>query len=58
MRPRYADLILTALRRRPERTAFRFTGDDGTTPPGSPRPAGSSAPYSASTTARPRPPTH
>ncbi|MFJ1551860.1 AMP-binding protein [Streptomyces sp. NPDC088246] len=30
MRPGYADLILSALRRRPERTAFRFTGDDGT----------------------------
>lgn len=26
----YADLILSALRRRPERTAFRFTGDDET----------------------------
>jgi fatty-acyl-CoA synthase len=30
MRPGYADLILSALRRRPEHTAFRFTGDDGT----------------------------
>ncbi|MFD0297268.1 AMP-binding protein [Streptomyces sp. NPDC127118] len=30
MTPGYADLILSALRRRPERTAFRFTGDDGT----------------------------
>ncbi|MFE7562926.1 AMP-binding protein [Kitasatospora sp. NPDC057500] len=29
MRPGYAELILSALRRRPERTAFRFTGDDG-----------------------------
>ncbi|GAA1407465.1 fatty-acid--CoA ligase FadD8 [Kitasatospora putterlickiae] len=29
MRPGYADLILSALRRRPERTAFRFTDDDG-----------------------------
>ncbi|MFF2352709.1 AMP-binding protein [Kitasatospora sp. NPDC058115] len=30
MRPGYADLILSALRRRPGRTAFRFTDDDGT----------------------------
>ncbi|MFE6867262.1 AMP-binding protein [Kitasatospora sp. NPDC057692] len=30
MSPGYADLILSALRRRPGRTAFRFTGDDGT----------------------------
>ncbi|WP_435597139.1 AMP-binding protein [Streptomyces anulatus] len=30
MRPGYADLILTALRRRPEHVAFRFSDDDGT----------------------------
>ncbi|MEE1792595.1 AMP-binding protein [Streptomyces sp. BE308] len=30
MRPGYADLILSALRRRPGHTAFRFTGGDGT----------------------------
>ncbi|MFJ4710488.1 AMP-binding protein [Streptomyces anulatus] len=30
MRPGYADLILTALRRRPEHIAFRFSDDDGT----------------------------
>ncbi|MFD7383775.1 AMP-binding protein [Streptomyces anulatus] len=30
MSPGYADLILTALRRRPEHVAFRFSDDDGT----------------------------